>query len=93
MAKNRFIVDFLFGAKKQGGFDKTFSAVEQRQKPDQDSSGSRRNLCKRPGTEKCIDVRSGKCIQSGGIPQHLKRCHEGPEKGGSDDGMGGGFCE
>lgn len=27
MAKNRFIVDFLFGAKKQGSFDKTFSAV------------------------------------------------------------------
>ena len=30
MAKsNRFIVDFLFGAKKQGSFDKTFSAVSQ----------------------------------------------------------------
>lgn len=27
MAKNRFSVDFLFGAKKQGSFDKTFSAV------------------------------------------------------------------
>ena len=30
MAKsNRFIVDFLFGAKKQKNFDKTFSAVSQ----------------------------------------------------------------
>lgn len=27
MAKNRFFVDFLFGAKKHGSFDKTFSAV------------------------------------------------------------------
>ena len=27
MAKNRFTVDFLFGAKKQGSFDKTFSSI------------------------------------------------------------------
>ena len=29
MAKNRFIVDFLFGAKKQGSFDKTFSSISK----------------------------------------------------------------
>ena len=29
MAKNRFIVDFLFGAKKQGSFDRTFSGVSK----------------------------------------------------------------
>lgn len=29
MAKNRFIVDFLFGAKKQGNFDKTFSSISK----------------------------------------------------------------
>lgn len=32
MAKNRFIVDFLFGAKKDGSFDKTFTAVSQKVK-------------------------------------------------------------
>lgn len=32
MAKNRFIVDFLFGAKKGGSFDKTFTAVSQKVK-------------------------------------------------------------
>lgn len=30
--KNRFIVDFLFGAKKDGSFDKTFTAVSQKVK-------------------------------------------------------------
>lgn len=29
MAKNRFVVDFLFGAKKQGSFDKTFSSISK----------------------------------------------------------------
>lgn len=29
MAKNRFTVDFLFGAKKQGSFDKTFSSISK----------------------------------------------------------------
>ena len=29
MEKNRFIVDFLFGAKKQGSFDKTFSSISK----------------------------------------------------------------
>lgn len=29
MANNRFIVDFLFGAKKQGSFDKTFSSISK----------------------------------------------------------------
>ena len=29
MAKNRFAVDFLFGAKKQGSFDKTFSSISK----------------------------------------------------------------
>lgn len=29
MAKNRFFVDFLFGAKKHGSFDKTFSAINK----------------------------------------------------------------
>ena len=29
MAKNRFFVDFLFGAQKHGSFDKTFSAINK----------------------------------------------------------------
>lgn len=29
MAKNRFVVDFLFGSKKQGSFDKTFSSISK----------------------------------------------------------------
>jgi len=29
LAKNRFVVDFLFGAKKQGSFDKTFSSISK----------------------------------------------------------------
>lgn len=29
MAKNRFVVDFLFGAKKQGSFDKTFASISK----------------------------------------------------------------
>lgn len=29
MAKNRFVVDFLFGAKKQGSFEKTFSSISK----------------------------------------------------------------